>query len=232
MKKKMILLIIFLFAITGCTTQYDLTIDESSFDESITVKAPKNEFTGNDIKVYSQQDIPITQETGQTRFYNNSMTEDNSNYYLKFNYLHDINTITKSYFITNCYQNANISETDEDIKISTSSEFMCINMDEGWHNDAVQINITTDLKVIENNADEINDNTYTWNINTNNYTNKPINLTIQKKTTLKKVANDIEKNMEKNSASKDLFIIYGGIALLLILVILFIKLKLKKNNQI
>jgi len=228
MKKKMILLVISLFTITGCTTQYDLVINESSFDETTTIVAPKSDFNRNEIQVYSEQNIPITQETNQTKFYNNFMTEDNSNYYIKLNYSHDIDTIKKSYFITKCYQNANINETSEQIEISTSPEFMCINLDDGWYNDAAKINIKTDLKVVENNADEVNDNTYTWNINQTNYTNKPVNITMQKKVNLKNV---VEK-IEVSSASKDLFIVYGCIALLIVLVVLLIAIKVKKNNKI
>ena len=51
------------------------------------------------------------------------------------------------------------------------------------------------------------------------------------KTTGEKLKN-VVKHIEVNSASKDLFIIYGGIALLLVLVILLVIIKLKKNNEI
>ena len=69
MKKKMILLVISLFTITGCTTQYDLVINESSFDETTTIVAPKSDFNRNEIQVYYEQNIPITQETNQKKFY-------------------------------------------------------------------------------------------------------------------------------------------------------------------
>ena len=227
MKKKLILIIV-LFTVTGCTAQYDLVIDESSFNESVTIKAPKESFGRDEIQVYSKQKIPITQEASQTPFYKSSLTEDNSNYYFKFNYSQNIDTINKGYFVTRCYQNANINETNKQIEISTSSEFSCINMDDGLRNDEAQINITTDLKVIKNNADKVNGNTYTWNINEENYKNKPINITMQKKQSMK----DVVKNLERNSASKDLFIIYGGLALLLVLIILLVTIKLKNNNKI
>lgn len=230
MKKKIILLAIFLFTITGCTTQYDLIINESSFDESITITAPKSEFNRNEIQVYSEQKIPITQETTQTKFYSNSMTDDNLNYYLKLNYSHNIDTIKKSYFITKCYPNTSIIETPEQIEISTGSEFMCINIDDGWYNAAVQVNIITDLKVIENNADEIRDNIYTWNINENNYTNKPINI-VMEKTSQEKLKNVVQ-NVQAHKASTELFIIYGIVGLLVIITVILIRIKIKKNNKI
>ena len=51
---------------------------------------------------------------------------------------------------------------------------------------------------------------------------------MQKKVNLKNV---VEK-IEVSSASKDLFIVYGCIALLIVLVVLLIAIKVKKNNKI
>ena len=48
--------------------------------------------------------------------------------------------------------------------------------------DSLTINIKTDLEVVENNADKVDGNTYTWVINENNYQNHPIQMRIKKGT--------------------------------------------------
>ena len=53
-------------------------------------------------------------------------------------------------------------------------------VDENLIVDSVKVNITTELEVLENNADEVNGNTYTWNINNNNYLNKEVNIQLKR----------------------------------------------------
>ena len=228
MKNKLIILIVLLFMVTGCTAQYDLEIDDSTITETTTVKVPKTAMTKEEATVYSKQEIPITQDPKQKTFYNSSINENQNFYYLSFKYPHNFETFTNSYFVKQCYKEVTLTDNSKQIELSTSDLFMCINLQDGFHVDSAQINITTKLKVIDNNADEINDNTYTCNINENNYLNKPIKITIQKEKNLKNIA----ENIKVNRASTELFIIYGGISFILICIILLVIFKLKKNNKI
>ncbi len=226
--KKRILLLIVLFMVTGCSTQYNLEINEENFNEEIITILSKSNTTKEMAQAYTQQAIPITQESNQTAVYNTNINEDTTNYYLKYSYQHTFETFPNSYFASTCYQNITLNENDEQIELSTSDEFLCIAMDDGLYNDSVQVNITTDLKVIENNADQINGNTYTWEINKENYTNKPINITLKKNFSVEQAVD----NLKPNEASKDMFIIGAIVSILIILVIIIIKLKLKNNNKI
>lgn len=223
---KKIILILSIFLITGCTANYQLNITEDKIEEKLSITTPKDILEPEILKEQVLNSKTIYPD--QNKIYYTDIKADDTNYYVTFKHDHDINDFTNSKFISYCYNNNELIQDETAITLSTSGHFNCINMEDEMYMDNVKINITTDLKVLENNADEVNGNTYTWNINEENYTNKPINITMQKKQSIKNVV----KNLEGNSASKDLFIIYGGLALLLGLIILLVTIKLKSNNKI
>ena len=97
--------------------------------------------------------------------------------------------------------------------------------DDGLKADSVKINITTELNVINNNADEVVGNVYTWYINDSNYQNKTVEITLEK-------AFQIEDVLPQSEASYLTFIIVAVIILVALIIILFVKHKAKKNNNI
>jgi len=164
MKNKLILLIVLIFTLTGCTAQYDLEIDTSTITETTTVKVPKTTMTKDEANMYAGQEIPITQDPKEKTFYNANINENQDFYFLSFKHSHNPETFINSYFVKQCYKEVILNEKSGRLELSTSNLFMCINLQDGFHVDSAKINITTKLKVVENNADEINGNTYTWNI--------------------------------------------------------------------
>ena len=73
-----------------------------------------------------------------------------------------------------------IKENNGEIVIKSGKGFRCLNPDNGVIADSTKINIKTSLEVIENNADSVSDNTYTWNIDYNNYETREVNLKLKK----------------------------------------------------
>ncbi len=127
--------------------------------------------------------------------------------------------------MTNCYPNFSIQSNDKQIILSSGSQFMCFAGDDGLRADSVEINITTKLKVLDNNADEVNGNTYTWSIDNSNYENKPIEMTLEK-------AFQIEDVVPKSEASYLTFIVVVSVVLVALVIVVFVKFKAKKNNNI
>lgn len=176
MKKKILILMILSLLFTGCSAKYDLVINGDSYKETLTGYFPKEDFNYNIVKGMSKQKIPISQIQGEDKFYSSSDDEDSSNYIVSKNYKHSLNTIGNSYFITRCYGKDTIKKYSDEIIIDTDNEFQCILLEDGAKVDEVIINITTKMKVLKNNADKVNGNTYTWVVNESNYKNKPIYL--------------------------------------------------------
>lgn len=225
MKKKVLLFILCFFLVTGCDVKYDLTINNDSYDETITLSFLKSQNTYEDVSSYLEDKIPISYNPSERLYYNSKIEEDDNYYNLVYNYKHNTNTFMQSYFVSNCYPNFNIESNDEQIILSSGQQFTCFVGDDGLSADSVEINITTKLKVLENNADEINGNTYTWTIDESNYNNKPIEMTLQK-------SFEIEDVVPQNEASNLSFIIVVAIIGVALIIYIFVRHKAKKNNNI
>ena len=226
MGKKVFLILICAFLLTGCDVTYDLTIDgNENFKEKVTMSFLKSDTSYSDVSIYKDNKTPITNLTGETRYYNTSINDTGNFYDLVYDYNHDINSIKNSYFINNCYNGFTIYSNDNNIVLNSGKNFSCYFGDDGLKADKVIVNVTTELDVLENNADEVNGNTYTWNINENNYFSKVINMTLKRE---KK--NDLKISEVKDSSSFMFFIIAIAIIIVCGLVFLFIRWKLRKNN--
>ena len=139
---------------------------------------------------------------------------------LVYDYVHDINSFRKSTFVDTCYPNMKITETDDEIRIESGKGFRCLNPDNGLITDHVDIAIVSELEVLENNADEVNDNTYSWTVNESNVQDKEVNLVL--------------KRNKKNSMDINYFLIFGIIGVLIVMlgIGLFLISKNRQNNDI
>ena len=219
-KKKLFLLLI-LFLISGCSVNYDLIIDNDSISEDVYIKIPMSEVT--DDRYEKQINYPMRVYGGKDYNYNQEISDDEENHFVNYSYKHDIDNYKKSLFISMCYDSGGITVDNDTIAISTSNVFRCIAMDDGFRAKNVDVNIKTKLKVLENNADEIKGNTYTWHMNEYEYSAKPIKLTIQKnKTVIQKI---------DRASNLGIFVVISFLLFVGILIYLFVKIKHKKNSE-
>ena len=222
MKKFLLLFVVFF--ITGCTAEYNLNVDGDTIKEDVVVSFLRNEINKDALDYYVSNPNNVYFNDGNT-YYSAKLIEDDDNYYLNYNYKHQYENFTNSLFARKCYDDVEIVSNDDNIILSTSDEFNCINMDDGFYLDSAKINITTDLKVLENNADRVKGNTYTWNVNDTNYTNKPIKLVLQKNTNVKNV-------LSKNNQIFLILIVIIIILLIILMIGILIRNKARKNNSI
>lgn len=216
--KKILLFIVCIFMLTGCDIEYNLTIDNDSFDEKVTLSLLKKDVSFEDMTNYLKNKIPISNDRYETRFYEPSIDVHENSYDLVYDYSYDFSSFKKGFFVNNCYIDISIEENDDEISISSGKDFRCLNPDNGLIADSAKINIKTELEVIENNADSVNGNTYTWNIDRNNYETKTVNLKVKK--------------IKENSFDFK-FIIYTVIAMAFIIsLFLLAKKKIRKINRI
>lgn len=175
--KKIILLILLCFTLTGCTINYNLDINDDNFKETITGSVYNSELTNDDnsINMYS-----FLINTEQNAFYNNdnifyNKTTNNIDNKIDFeyNYTFTSNNFNNSRIINECFDN-HVFEYKEGIYyLVVSGKFNCYYTN-------TNINITTDYKVISNNATDKKDNTYTWTINEENKDDVYFFITIDK----------------------------------------------------
>ena len=234
--KKRILIILTLLLTTGCTCEYNLTINGNTYDEEVII-------IGENVEEISQFDnewqIPINKEE-----YNNmagSDSEYNPNgeiydYSISSNNLTFKNNFSKTNYnsstaVSNCYNKLTLTNYNDTIILSTSPKVDCFDKYPTLTN--IKVNIKVDKPVISNNADIVNGNIYTWNISKNDINNKSINLILQN--------NNLNKGNETETPNETKLKINNGryeiyILLIIILVIAFIgyrwfiKFKEKNNN--
>lgn len=220
MKIKNIILLMVVLFITGCTVDYDLTFDENSVEEKINIILETTDEKENAIHMDNEEYYAIIEKDKALPY--KKIKDESGNYNFTYNY--SLSDFKKSRF-TNCYDAYSLINEQGYVTFSTTKEFKCLVYDY-MTIDNVNINIKTDYKVVENNADEIRDNTYIWHINSENSDNKPILFKYNTKQKRKLSFQEWLKNNMQN------IIIIAIIFSVFILVSISIFIKHKKVNKI
>lgn len=218
-KIKIVVVFVVLLLLTGCTINYDLTINENSIDEKISGNVNKSEYQLSDedtspnlFYTLINGDVPALVVGDDLYKKDISELEDKLNYNYSYTYN---NNFDKSRIINSCFENHIISETDKYYHIELSGKFYCL------YSDKININVTSNYEVIDNNADKINGNKYVWTIDNSNGVD--ILLTISKE----------EKYEEPVKAKMfSTFQIVGLIVFALLTIITYILYKRKNSGKI
>ena len=183
MKKfKIIILICCIFLLSGCSVEYNLTINDTTMAESIDTifeKTDENvELTDRLAKI--RRTAFYNFDTREEEYYDFTKRDTDQNIILNYSYNYTDNNLYKSEAVSRCYYKRIVNVTDDYIVIQTDNQVACLYKDGEKQIDDITVNIRTNLIVEENNADNVENNVYTWNINEDNYTNKPIYIKIKK----------------------------------------------------
>lgn len=242
--KGLVLALVGLFLITGCTCEYNLTIDDNEYKEEIKIIAENENESSQfntvwkiptDKDEYNIPGDPGSTITYKSDLYNYKVISNT----LYFNYDFTKNEYLNSSAISNCYDRLTMVNHEHTLVISTSLKANCFEKYPDLKN--VTINITVDREVISANADKKNGKTYTWYINKNNYKNKSININLANKTEnrLNSIAMPSSSSSAKtpvtnNNDKKEEYITYIALLIILIIMIvtyLYFHRMMKKNNQ-
>ncbi len=229
MKKRLLFIICFVLLLTGCDVNYSVTINEDeTFDEKITMSFLKTPSDGNNLTIAEDDKTPISVMPNETKFYDSEIIDKGNTYDMVYTYNHDMDSIKTAYFIANCYPGMRITNDEEEIVINSGDGFACFIGDDGLKADSVKINITTKLKVLNNNADNVSGNTYTWVINENNYLAKNIYFRLERPNNNGGLGTEI---MKKDSASSLTAVVVLSIIIVAALIYLLVRYKRNKSNE-
>jgi len=172
---KKILIIISLFLMTGCTAKYKLDIQGKVINETLELGVSKENI--DDIKYFKNI---YTNDLKNLYIYN----FDESTSILSYKYKYSFENYINSSALSSCFTTYNVINNSEYFLISTGGTFKCLpyqySDSESYDYDEAEISITTNHKVITNNADKKEGNTYYWYINKDNSDSKTINFKISK----------------------------------------------------
>lgn len=201
---KYLFLLLLMFFLSGCTVQYDLTIDEQgnflektifqaeNLDESVAIQ--DNSWP---IKVdYNDPDVGENPEKIEgVDYYDDTVLIHDGYYRRQLTYQHTINTLKNSNVIQSCFEHFYVNENASSITLSTSSEFLCMN--EFSNLNLVQVRIHLPHKVLSSNADVMDGNQYLWNITRDNYQEKGFILNFEK-SNLPSNSGDVQEEEEES----------------------------------
>ena len=177
-KYKKIILFISCIILTGCTTNYNLEINmkDNIFNETIKETVLDSELTDDetDTNIYSFLLNGNNQAfyNASNYFYNQELNKENNLTNYTYTYTFNKENYKDSNILNSCFDKVNITEEEDKYKIILSGNFSCNYAEE------TIINIKTNSKVLANNANKINKDTYTWKIDKNKSDNLFLYMTI------------------------------------------------------
>lgn len=182
MKYFKLFIFLLVFCLTGCDVTYNLTITNDNMIESVNFWYSDNEANRQLLDQYLSvsHQAYFDMDTSLTHNYNQSKMSKDDKIGMNLNYSYENDDLQKSSLLSRCYYKKNVINTDTQIVINTEGPISCMYMDGVKEFDNLEINIITKLKVLENNADKVDGDTYTWIINEDNYKDHPINIKISK----------------------------------------------------
>lgn len=232
MKKRVIVLLILSFLLTGCSITYNLEIDGDDYIESTSALGDYAVDNYRAFEIYSTKPIPLSkldpvqsesdEKIKSINYYDIEDISKDDYFGLKYSGKFGKNKVSFENSSILSFGVGNFNFKTED-NISTIEVPVGIKLFEQYDSlDEIVVNIKSKYEVLENNADEINNNTYTWYITRSNYKNKSINIKYKTSIVNVKVDNPM---------------IRFAIALLVLCIIglfiyLFVRIKYDRKNSI
>ena len=234
MKEKILLIILLIFCITGCSADYDLVITDKKKVYEKVVLLDEND---NILKTSDSIDYFLLYKKKQftSLGYNveNIKKDQQSGFNLSNNY-DSLNEFIETSMMKSLFENANIEDDNNLFIFETTGQYLYNNIftidilsDYIYNLDEIKVKIKFYNKVIKHNADYADEknNVYTWILSKeNNYDNIMFQL-----------SNDVRydiKYADYLNRNKIVFIIIGIVIVLIIFTFLQLKKIIKRNNSI
>lgn len=232
MKNKIliILITIFSFLITGCTVDYNLNFNDSELNEVININlnySEKNEENIEKMKYSAEYEAFAISKQRTQKLYEFNEKKEKDKYIGSFSYNYSTSEFNDAHLIRQCYDSFNFVKTDNGYQLITSDTFRC-----GSYSymmvDKYTITITTNHKVIDSNADEIDKNKYIWVIEPNGKVNikKPIKITFSNETKMEQLSTEMVNNSKIVTIA-----VIGVITCAIIIVAIVFIIKSKRNGN-
>ena len=173
--KKMLILLVFIILLCGCTSEVTLTVDENSIDEEISITSYEdNDLTKDMIKksfrdympVYKKDQIPDAVEEDEKEagitYYNKKILDIGNGYNCKYQYKFKLNDYHNAITINSAFRSFNIAKDNIENTLTLATDGNGLTLLNTYTElDRVKINLKSDLEVVESNGEK-DGNNYTW----------------------------------------------------------------------
>ncbi|HIT22454.1 MAG TPA: hypothetical protein IAB56_05790 [Candidatus Scybalousia intestinigallinarum] len=227
MKKKILILSLFLLFTTGCNVTYQVEIYNDNFTEEAVLNAKNNEYidefqtTAKDSLEGALTEYKQSAGDGDVKVKDQSNQED-IELFVENN--GKITEYGNSVLLKNCFDLVNVLVEEDQYVLATSKGATCF--DQFLNMDKLTIHIKTNHKVISHNADKKQLHTYIWEIDKNNASDKSIQMILAK--------DDYVFNYDNRLVKTIIFTVavIGGIGGIIGICYFVIKRKNKRANKI
>lgn len=235
---KKISLIIILLLVSGCNAVYTIEIENDIIKEKLEVQNFDDKNLVDDeyrtlIDLYASSNITTNYNYLRPEVYEKI---EGFNYYQieKIDTVNNLGLIMEAQYNLEDYLNSTLlNHHFNQFEFNNNDSTFYLNSKKNndifkkyFYLNNLTIKVTTDKKVLENNADIINNNTYIWNINKDNQLEKEIIFKIEKTDNDKLFVKD-QNNLYNSST---LLIIYGLLFIGIIIFLLNTLIKIRKNK--
>lgn len=230
-KLKILILLIMTILLSGCSVKYNLTINE---DESVNEEVVASESTNKmniNTGLDTDESVNYLYNMFKRKKLKSNITTLNSNGTTT-------STVTASHKSVEDYAENFTSDIVPEVEYTRKDNIVSLEYlqneiltDEGSKSliyDNIDVNITIPFKVVSNNADEVNKNTYTWHINKYEEV-KDLKLSYDKSNL--KNSKIIDTGLVKFNIKYQVLVI-GGVIVFALVIVLIVFINNKKNNKI
>lgn len=216
--KKIIILLITGFLLTGCNATYEINITNDKIYDTIKIFTDsQNVQNASNAKTEEFSNKIGDWERGYDYYKRELYTTNDSKTGYQYTYDFTYEEYDAMSQLRKCYQDFDFN-TGDTITLKTSKEFLCSTYYPDIDN--IKITINSDFQITSSNADTQSKNSHTWIITKENYKNKPIIFTIDK--------NNKASN-EKQESTLNFKIIFTYIIFIILIIIFVIRKKSEKK---
>ena len=225
MKRRFVFMVIMLLLCVGCRAEYNLTInDDLSVEENVLATEDSEFFeeyekssVGRVISIILAPHLDLLNENDYVT--NSHITSGRSGATIMKKFSSVEEYANSNLFSSQYAENVNYSKDGNKITLSVKGNFSKAEQDQSrFVVDEAAISIKLPFKVIENNADKVDGDVYTWIFTENDTKEREIKITF-----------------DKSKIKKDINYLYVGIVIgiIILLIVLFMvynKIRSKRNN--
>ena len=238
MNKKILILVLAIILLTGCTAKSEVKVNYNvNVSEKVTVLSNTVAFKNDKYSIKQMIEASISNYLKALEFrgykFETVEGKKESGAYFTNNYDNICSYFQNTGFNQYVYQHISCVEDDKYIIIKNDTEYIpyCENCSNWPSLNKIKLELTLPVNALENNADSINNKTYIWNYDVNT-TNKDFYLKISKQELNKNKITVMKQNKDKKV--KNMIIVVFSIALVIgcITIISLILYKKYKNNRL
>lgn len=222
--KKILFISLILWFVTGCDATYNVEIYNDSYKEDGTIVENNPQNWDDDSSGFTPRELIHNEYKLDNYFYNKTLIDDNTSLGLNYKSNFDFESFSTNSLGFRCYEYFRALDENNSIIIMTSNKNLCYDRYKWLDN--LTINVKTNHKVLEHNADAVNKDTYTWHLTRQNALDRIVKIELAKDEYVSNYDNEILKN-----AGIIIGVIIGG-AILTIVIVFFFRKRMDTANKV